>query len=102
MKLTIARGLLIFGAIVVAGLVLSIGIKTHAFNKLRVNGPVYTQVIYGKDLIADILPPPLYTVESYMLAMEAAANPEFARANLDKKPSMIAVSTGKPRRPPPR
>ncbi|MEK1933704.1 MAG: methyl-accepting chemotaxis protein [Pararhizobium sp.] len=84
MKLTIARGLLIFGAIVIAGLVLSIGIKTHAFNKLRVNGPVYTQVIYGKDLIADILPPPLYTVESYMLAMEAAANPEFAKANLDK------------------
>ncbi|CAN7315606.1 methyl-accepting chemotaxis protein [Pararhizobium sp. LjRoot238] len=84
MKLTIARGLLIFGAIVIAGLVLSIGIKTYAFNKLRVNGPVYTQVIYGKDLIADILPPPLYTVESYMLAMEAAANPEFAKANLDK------------------
>lgn len=84
MKFTIARGLLIFGVIVIAGLVLSIGIKTHAFNKLRVNGPVYTQVIYGKDLIADILPPPLYTVESYMLAMEAVSNPEFAKANLDK------------------
>ncbi|HTO30917.1 MAG TPA: methyl-accepting chemotaxis protein [Pararhizobium sp.] len=84
MKFTIARGLLIFGAIVIGGLVLSIGIKTHAFNKLRVNGPVYTQIIYGKDLIADILPPPLYTVESYMLAMEAVSNPEFAKANLDK------------------
>ncbi|CAN7204362.1 methyl-accepting chemotaxis protein [Pararhizobium sp. LjRoot235] len=84
MKLTIARGLLIFGAIVIAGLMLSIGIKTYAFNKLRVNGPVYTQVIYGKDLIADILPPPLYTVESYMLAMEAVSNPEFAKSNLDK------------------
>ncbi len=84
MKFTIARGLLIFGVIVIAGLVLSIGIKTYAFNKLRVNGPVYTQVIYGKDLIADILPPPLYTVESYMLAMEAVSNPEFAKANLDK------------------
>ncbi len=84
MKFTIARGLLIFGVIVIAGLVLSIGIKTYAFNKLRVNGPVYTQIIYGKDLIADILPPPLYTVESYMLAMEAVSNPEFAKANLDK------------------
>ncbi|WP_438751530.1 methyl-accepting chemotaxis protein [Pararhizobium sp. O133] len=84
MKFTIARGLLIFGAIVIVGLVLSIGIKTYAFNKLRVNGPVYTQIIYGKDLIADILPPPLYTVESYMLAMEAVSNPEFAKANLDK------------------
>ncbi|WEX73954.1 methyl-accepting chemotaxis protein [Sinorhizobium numidicum] len=84
MKLNIARGLMIFGAIVTAGLMISIGIKTYAFNKLRVNGPVYTQVVYGKDLIADILPPPLYTVESYMLAMEAVSSPEFAKANLDK------------------
>ncbi|WP_275785549.1 methyl-accepting chemotaxis protein [Pararhizobium gei] len=84
MKLTIARGLVVFGAVVVAGLMLSIGIKTYAFNKLRVSGPVYTQIIYGKDLIADILPPPLYTVESYMLAMEAVANPELARENLNK------------------
>ncbi|THK39272.1 methyl-accepting chemotaxis protein [Ensifer sp. MPMI2T] len=84
MKLSIARGLAIFGAIVTAGLLISIGIKTYAFDKLRVNGPVYTQVIYGKDLIADILPPPLYTVESYMLAMEAVSNPELAKGNLDK------------------
>ncbi|WP_331376724.1 methyl-accepting chemotaxis protein [Sinorhizobium chiapasense] len=84
MKLSIARGLAIFGAIVTAGLMISIGIKTYAFDKLRVNGPVYTQVVYGKDLIADILPPPLYTVESYMLAMEAVSNPELAKGNLDK------------------
>ncbi|WEX90405.1 methyl-accepting chemotaxis protein [Sinorhizobium garamanticum] len=84
MKLSIARGLAIFGAIVTAGLVISIGIKTYAFDKLRVNGPVYTQVVYGKDLIADILPPPLYTVESYMLAMEAVSDPELAKGNLDK------------------
>ncbi|MCA1404142.1 HAMP domain-containing protein [Ensifer sp. IC3342] len=84
MKLSIARGLAIFGAIVTAGLLISIGIKTYAFDKLRVNGPVYTQVVYGKDLIADILPPPLYTVESYMLAMEAVSDPELAKGNLDK------------------
>ncbi len=84
MKLSIARGLVIFGAIVAAGLMISIGIKTYAFNKLRVNGPIYTQVVYGKDLVADILPPPLYTVESYMLAMEAASSPELVEGNLAK------------------
>ncbi|MQW89259.1 methyl-accepting chemotaxis protein [Sinorhizobium saheli] len=84
MKVTIARGLAIFGIIVTAGLMISIGIKTYAFDKLRVNGSVYTQVVYGKDLIADILPPPLYTVESYMLAMEAVSNPELAGGNLEK------------------
>ncbi|HXV29048.1 MAG TPA: methyl-accepting chemotaxis protein, partial [Sinorhizobium sp.] len=66
------------------GLLVSIGIKTYAFSKLRVNGPVYTQIVYGKDLVADILPPPLYTVESYMLAMEAIADPALAAKDIDK------------------
>ncbi|XEN33170.1 hypothetical protein M728_003831 (plasmid) [Ensifer sp. WSM1721] len=45
MKISIARGLAIFGIVVTAGLMVSIGIKTYAFDKLRVNGPVYTQVV---------------------------------------------------------
>lgn len=84
MKLNIERGLVIFGAIIILGLLASIGSKTYAFNKLRVNGPVYTQIVYGKDLVADILPPPLYTVESYMLAMEAVSNPELAQKDFEK------------------
>ncbi|APG88171.1 methyl-accepting chemotaxis protein (plasmid) [Sinorhizobium americanum CCGM7] len=64
MKLNIARGMIVFGGIIAVGLLVSIGIKTYAFDKLRVTGPVYTQIVYGKDLVADILPPPLYTVES--------------------------------------
>lgn len=34
--------------------------------KLRVNGDMYNQIVQGKDLIADILPPPDYIVESYL------------------------------------
>ncbi|TCN33277.1 methyl-accepting chemotaxis protein [Sinorhizobium americanum] len=84
MKLNIARGMIVFGGIIAVGLLVSIGIKTYAFDKLRVTGPVYTQIVYGKDLVADILPPPLYTVESYMLAMEAVASPELAAMNQEK------------------
>ncbi|ASY59573.1 HAMP domain-containing methyl-accepting chemotaxis protein [Sinorhizobium sp. CCBAU 05631] len=84
MKLNIARGMIVFGGIIAAGLLVSIGIKTYAFDKLRVNGPVYDQIVYGKDLVADILPPPLYTVESYMLAMEAISSPELAAKNQEK------------------
>jgi methyl-accepting chemotaxis protein len=40
-----------------------------------VNGPVYQEIVNGKDLIADILPPPLYIVESYMLANEINSHP---------------------------
>ncbi|MEY9325224.1 methyl-accepting chemotaxis protein [Sinorhizobium fredii] len=84
MKLNIARGMIVFGGIIAIGLLVSIGIKTYAFDKLRVNGPVYTQIVYGKDLVADILPPPLYTVESYMLAMEAISSPELVARNQEK------------------
>ncbi len=84
MKLNIARSLAIFAAVVTAGMIVSIGIQNHAFNRLRVNGEMYRQIIYGKDLVADILPPPLYLVESYMLALEAVQRPSVAKPNLER------------------
>ncbi|TCL73692.1 methyl-accepting chemotaxis protein [Rhizobium sp. BK251] len=84
MKLNIARSLALFGAVVILGLVTSIGIQNYAFNKLRVNGLMYKQIIYGKDLVADILPPPLYVIEPYMLALEAVRNPAVAEANMER------------------
>eukprot|EP00913_Durusdinium_trenchii_P008237 g7734.t1 len=84
MKLNIARSLAIFAGVVTFGLAASIGIQNHAFNKLRVNGAMYRQIIYGKDLVADILPPPLYLVESYMLALESVQRPDMSKPNLDR------------------
>jgi methyl-accepting chemotaxis protein len=78
MNMNIARSLLVFGVIVGGALVASITIQTIAFQELRVNGPAYHQIVNGKDLVADILPPPLYVVESYMLALEASVHPERA------------------------
>jgi methyl-accepting chemotaxis protein len=84
MKLNIARSLAIFGAVVILGLVTSIGLQNYAFNMLRVNGLMYKQIIYGKDLVADILPPPLYVIEPYMLALEAVEQPASATANVER------------------
>ena len=33
-------------------------------NTVKVNGPLYGDIVLGKDLIADILPPPEYVIES--------------------------------------
>jgi methyl-accepting chemotaxis protein len=41
-----------------------------AFNSVKVNGPMYNKIILGKDLIADILPPPEYIIESYLVAFQ--------------------------------
>ena len=43
----------------------------YTLDTLKVNGPVYNNIASNKDLLADILPPPLYLVESYLVVHEA-------------------------------
>lgn len=42
----------------------------HTLSQLKVNGPLYDEVVQSKDLIADILPPPNYIIESYLTVLE--------------------------------
>jgi len=37
-----------------------------ALDTVKVNGPLYRDIIRGKDLIADVLPPPEYVIEAYL------------------------------------
>lgn len=52
----------------VAGFVLFGYIGLHTLDLLKVNGPLYQRIIQGKDSIADVLPPPKYIIESYLIA----------------------------------
>ena len=56
----VGLGILVFGAI-----------SWRLQEQLRVNGPVYERIVLGKDLVADILPPPRYILESYMVVLKA-------------------------------
>lgn len=47
-------------------------------NELKVNGPVYQRIVQGKDLIADILPPPEYIIESYLVSLQLLVATEKA------------------------
>jgi methyl-accepting chemotaxis protein len=38
--------------------------------KVKVNGPFYDRIVQGKDVIADILPPPAYLLETYLIAFQ--------------------------------
>ena len=38
----------------------------------KVHGPYYNRIVQGKDLIADILPPPNYIIETYLMALHMA------------------------------
>lgn len=38
----------------------------------KVQGPYYQRIVLGKDLLADVLPPPNYIIEAYLLAFQMA------------------------------
>jgi methyl-accepting chemotaxis protein WspA len=46
---------------------------------LRVNGPIYERVAEDKDLIADVLPPPQYVIEPYLLVLQIMDESDEAR-----------------------
>jgi len=69
-NLTIKFRLILLLGILIVGFTL-FGIATFkSMRTLNVNGPVYQKIIQGKDLIADILPPPEYIIESYLVALQ--------------------------------
>jgi methyl-accepting chemotaxis protein len=47
----------------------------RTLDEVQVNGPVYKRVVQGKDVIADVLPPPEYIIESYLLVLQMVEEP---------------------------
>ncbi len=45
---------------------------------LKVTGPVYQKIIAGKDLIGDVLPPPEYILESYLVSFQLLSTDDKA------------------------
>jgi methyl-accepting chemotaxis protein WspA len=50
----------------------------RTLNTLKVNGPLYGSIVVGKDLIADVLPPPEYVIEAYLLLHQLERTTERA------------------------
>ena len=56
-----------------------------AFERVRINGPLYKAIDEGQAVVADILPPPLFIVESHLAVFElvdAQAHGDTARVGL--------------------
>lgn len=56
---TVAVGFLLFGFA-----------TFKAMNTVNLDGPIYQRIIQNKDIIADVLPPPEYIIESYLVALQ--------------------------------
>ncbi len=56
----------VFGTLILAG------IAYRVVSTVKVGGPIFKNVVRGKDIVADILPPPAYILEAYAVVLQAA------------------------------
>ncbi|MBR1148267.1 methyl-accepting chemotaxis protein [Bradyrhizobium sp. AUGA SZCCT0431] len=75
LRLTITRAIVLFGLVTAIGLGAVVFTGLFALSEVKVGGPLYNKLKLGNDLIADILPPPEYVIESYLEATLALNNP---------------------------
>lgn len=53
------------------------GYAYQSWMTVKVNGPIYAQIVQGKDVVADVLPPPQYIIESYLNVLQLAEAVEY-------------------------
>lgn len=78
-RLTIAAG-----ATLIALTALSFAYGGWRIDHVIMGGPIQRESQEASDLIADILPPPVYVIEPYLVANQIARHPETLRANMQK------------------
>jgi methyl-accepting chemotaxis protein len=84
LRLTISRAILIFGLVTALGLGAVIATSVYGLSQLKVGGPLYDKIKLGNDLVADILPPPEYVIESYLEATLVLHDPAKLAAHRDR------------------
>ena len=71
-KFSLKQRFAVLITVVVLGLTVLGGWLFVTLEEMKVGGPVYSRVVLGKDLVADILPPPEYILESYLVVLQMA------------------------------
>jgi methyl-accepting chemotaxis protein len=70
-KFSIVQQIVFLAVVSIIGLVVVSITAFSVMNRVKVTGPFYQQIVQGKDLVADILPPPEYIIESYLVVNQA-------------------------------
>ncbi len=69
-KLSLAQRFVILIGLFIAGFATYGFSSWRALNEVKVNGPLYREIVQNKDLVADVLPPPEYIIESYLVVLQ--------------------------------
>lgn len=76
---SISTRLLAMIALVMAGFGCLMVSTMTRYQDILINGPLYSRIIQGKDIVADVLPPPRYIIESYLTALRLLHETDPAR-----------------------
>lgn len=82
MRLTLSRFLSLFAVVVAMGIVTALGVQFYTLERLQVTGPVYDELVDRIEFQSKLMASPLYVVEPYAIANEAAIHPERAVKDL--------------------
>ncbi len=75
----LSKQLTVFVASFITLFALFVGLSGYTLQQVRVMGPIYQQIDLGNDLIADVLPPPQYIIEPYLLSLQLKDEADPAR-----------------------
>ncbi|MCC6434976.1 MAG: hypothetical protein IT196_08115 [Acidimicrobiales bacterium] len=94
-RLKISRKLAILVAIPLLSLVLLGLISAQTLQQVRIGGEAYGRIVDRKDLIADVLPPPLYLVEANLNVHRIVAVASYGTANAGNEVDNLAADLDK-------
>ncbi|MDX8399305.1 MAG: methyl-accepting chemotaxis protein [Gallionellaceae bacterium] len=69
-NLSLKIKLLLLSGVFIVGFIASGIFMLITVAQVQVNGPIYVGIVQKKDLLADILPPPEYLIESYLVTQK--------------------------------
>ena len=75
--------LVALGGVVCLAFVGAVSVQQYAAARMSINSPHYDQIVRAKDLVADVLPPPAYLLESYLEANLAIREPASFQQHVD-------------------
>lgn len=85
-NLTMKSKLLLLSGVFAVGFLVFGALSYSTLSNVKVNGPQYREIIQNKDLLADVLPPPVYIVEPCLVVqlMPRAKSPEELTQLIDR------------------
>ncbi|MDR2783913.1 MAG: methyl-accepting chemotaxis protein [Treponema sp.] len=76
---SIGKKLMVLLVVLIVGYTIFGLVSFSTLNILSIHGNLYNQIIMSKDLIADVLPPPGYIIESYLNVLQVVDETDPAR-----------------------